>query len=100
MRFLGAILLAAIGTLVRGADADTSGASPRNTVLSPAPSVTLLPTSARCGHRWVAVTPNFRIFWCGAEGELCAGGALRTVGGGLERDLAREGSLHGLDAAM
>ncbi len=72
MRFLGAILLAAIGTLVRGADADTSGASPRNTVLSPAPSVTLLPTSARCGHRWVAVTPNFRIFWCGAEGELRA----------------------------
>lgn len=70
MRFLGAFVLAATATLVRAADVDTTGGPPRKTVSVAAPSLTLLRASSPRDNGWVAVTPNFRIYWCATEGEL------------------------------
>jgi hypothetical protein len=70
VRFIGAILLAAACTLVRAGEADTSAERSGKTASGEPSAITLHRSACPCGNCCVAVTPNFRIFWCTTENDL------------------------------
>jgi hypothetical protein len=67
---VGAILLAAVCTLARAGNADSSAARPGKITSGDPSAITLRRSSCPCGNCCVAVTPNFRIFWCAPENNL------------------------------
>ena len=71
MRFLIAILVAAIGTRITADETKASKASAARSS-GQAPIVTLLRSTSACGECLVAITPNFRIAWCGPEASVRA----------------------------
>lgn len=70
VQFVGAMLLAAACTLARAGDADSSAARSGKTASGDPSAFTLRHSAGPCGRCSVAVTPNFRIFWCAPENDL------------------------------
>ncbi len=66
MRSAALFLLAVLGTSAFAADS----ASPTKKSPRMASAVTLRPSSCACGRCCVAVTANFRIFWCAEERDI------------------------------